>query len=151
MVLSRHTSYRAISKPVKNRKDLKVQSKYWWWKLLCSLQRTNSRKIMVIIIEIRNNHTIIIGYDCFAELMQHFLSRANMENFISLKDLYNICLFLFQTHVQLTPLSNLSNLIYVNASVGILRWKVKKQNYFRWLVWYSRNKFTRQFFVFCFF
>ena len=76
---------------------------------------------MIIIIEIRDNLTIIIGYDCFAELIQHLLSRTSMENSRSLKDLHNICLFLFQTHVPLTLLFNLSNLTYINANFGIFK------------------------------
>ena len=51
---------------------------------------------MIIIIEIRDNLTIIIGYDCIAKLIQHLLSWARMENSRSLKDHHNICLFLFQ-------------------------------------------------------
>ena len=76
---------------------------------------------MIIIIEIRDNLTIIIGYDCFAKLIQHLLSRARMENSRSLKGHHNICLFLFQTHVQLTLLFNLSNLTYINANFGIFK------------------------------
>lgn len=70
---------------------------------------------MIIIIEIRDNLTIIIGYDCFTKLIQHLLSRISMENSRSLKDLHNIYLFLFQTHVPLTLLFNLSNLILMQT------------------------------------
>lgn len=80
MVLCRQAPYRAISKPVTNGKDFRMQPQNWWLKLLCGLQRSNGSEIVVIIIERRNDQAIIIGCHFFPRTVQYSLSRTSIEN-----------------------------------------------------------------------